>query len=131
MSVKKVMYVIFFTNPAILIAAPKSKSVNAKFYKLKKYFQNQQPATSLHGVRLLHDNASSHKANIVREYQKQEKVAELPFLTLLIRQILSKYDFFPISEAKKTPPFWKKISNAKNSQFGYFPVSEQNTSKRL
>ena len=35
MSIKKVMYVIFFTNqgPAIKIAAPKRKSVNARFYK--------------------------------------------------------------------------------------------------
>ena len=46
MSIKKVMYVIFFTNqgPAIQIAVPKGKSVNARFYKgnvlhkLKKYF---------------------------------------------------------------------------------------------
>ena len=46
MSIKKVMYVIFFTNqgPAIQIAVPKGKSVNVRFYKgnvlhkLKKYF---------------------------------------------------------------------------------------------
>ena len=45
-SIKKVMYVIFFTNqgPAIQTAKPKGKSVNARFYKgnvlhkLKKYF---------------------------------------------------------------------------------------------
>ena len=86
MSIKKVMYVIFFTNqgPAIQITVLKSKSVNAKFYKgkvlpkLKKYFKNRRPATGLRGVRLLHDNASSHKAAIVREYLKQEKVVELP-----------------------------------------------------
>ena len=75
MSIKKVMYVIFYTNqgPAIQIAVPKGKSVNASFYKgnvlhkLKKYFLSRRPATGLHGVRLLHDNASSHKAAIVRE----------------------------------------------------------------
>ena len=69
------MYVIFFTNqgPAIQIAVPKGKSVNAKFYKgkvlhrLKKYFLNRRPATGLRGVRLLHDNASSRKVAIVRE----------------------------------------------------------------
>ena len=35
MSIKKVMYVILFTNqgPAIQIAVPKGKSVNARFYK--------------------------------------------------------------------------------------------------
>ena len=88
MSIKEVMYVIFFTNqdPAIQIAVPKGKAVNARFYKgkiihkLKKYFLNRRPATGLRGVRLLHDNASSHKAVIVREYLKQEKVVELPHL---------------------------------------------------
>ena len=68
--------VIFLTNqcPAIQIAVPKGKSVNAKFYKgnalhkLKKYFLSRRPATGLRGVRLLHD-----KAAIVREYLKQGK----------------------------------------------------------
>ena len=80
------MYVILFTNqdPAIQIAVPKGKSVNFRFYKgnvlqkLKKYFLSRRRATGLRGVRLLHDNASSHKAAIVREYLKQEKVVELP-----------------------------------------------------
>ena len=127
MSIKKVMYVVFFTNqgPAIQIALPKGKSVNARFYKgkvlpkLKKYFLNRRPATGLRGVRLLHDNASSHKAAIVREYLKQEKVVELP------------HPFFPIPEAQKTPR-WKKYSIKRaKSRFGYFSVSEQYTSKRL
>ena len=80
MSIKKVMYVIFFTNqgPAIQIAIPKGKSINARFYKgnvlhkLKKCFLSRQPATGLRGVRLSQDNASSHKAAIVHEYLKQE-----------------------------------------------------------
>ena len=35
MKIKKVMYVIFFTNegPAIQIAGPRCKSINARFYK--------------------------------------------------------------------------------------------------
>ena len=68
------MYVIYFTNqgPAIQIAVLNGKSVNARFYKgnvlhkLKKYFLSRRPATGLHGVRLLHDNASSQKAATVR-----------------------------------------------------------------
>ena len=68
-SIKKVMYVIFFTNqgPAIQIAVPKGKSVNARFnkgnvlHKLKKYFRSRRPATGLHGVRLLHYNGSYTK----------------------------------------------------------------------
>ena len=86
MSIKKVMYVIFFTNqgPAIQIAVPKGKSANSRFYKgnvlHKKYFLSRRPATGLHGVRLLHDNASSYKAAIIREYLKEEKAVELPHL---------------------------------------------------
>ena len=82
---QRVMLVIFFKKqcPANQIAVPKGKSVNARFYKgnvlhkLKKYFLSRRPATGLRGVRLLHDNASSHKAAIVRVYLKQEKVVEL------------------------------------------------------
>ena len=76
MSIKKVMYVIFFTNqgPAIQIAVPKGKSANARFYKgnalhkLKNYFLSRRPATGIHSVRLLHDNALSHKTAIVSQY---------------------------------------------------------------
>jgi histone-lysine N-methyltransferase SETMAR len=47
-------------------------------HELKTYFKNRRPATGLRGVKLLHDNASSHKAVIVREFLKQEKVVEFP-----------------------------------------------------
>ena len=121
------MYVIFFTNqgPAIQIAVPKGKSVNAKFYKgkvlhkLKKYFLNHQPATGLCGVRLLHDNASSHKAAIVREYLKQEKFVELPH---------PPYSpdlapcFFPIPEAQKNTSLEEDIKRAKMSVQLFFSV---------
>jgi hypothetical protein len=64
----------FLTNqgPAIQVAVPKGKSVNAKFYKghvlykFKKYFKTSRPATVLRTLRLLHDNASAHKAAIAR-----------------------------------------------------------------
>ena len=101
------MYVIFFTNqgPAIQIAVPKGKSVNAKFYKgkvlhkLKKYFLNRRPATGLRGVRLLHDNASSHKVAIVCKYLKQEKVVEL--LHPPYSPDLAPCDFFLFLRLKK------------------------------
>jgi hypothetical protein len=87
------MYIIFFTNegPAIQIDVPKGKSVNAKFYKgkvfhkLKKYFNNLRP---VNGLRLLHDNASSHKVAIV-----WNKKLLSSFLTLLVRQILPLVTF--------------------------------------
>jgi hypothetical protein len=70
---------------------------------------------------LLHENASSHKAAIEQEYQKQENVVELPQPSHSPE--LALCDFFSFSEAQKTP-CWKKISNAKKSRFSYFPVSE-------
>ena len=128
MSFKKIMYVIFFTNqgPAIQIAVPKGKSVNARLYKgnvlhkLKKYFLSRQPAT----VRLLHDNASSHKAAIVRKYLKQEKVVELPHPPY-------SPDLAPCdSRLKKNTSLEENIKRAKIS-VRLFSVAEQYTSKRL
>ena len=71
----------------------------AKMKRLKKYFLNRRPATGLRGVRLLHDNASSHKVAIVREYLKQEKVVELPHPPYL--PDLAPCDFFLFPRLKK------------------------------
>jgi len=84
--VKKVLNCIFFTNngPAIQNPVPKGKSVTAKFYKnvvlkkLQKYFYKRRPKHGLKYVSLLHDNASSHKAQIVADFLKQQKVRVLP-----------------------------------------------------
>jgi histone-lysine N-methyltransferase SETMAR len=69
-------------GPAFQIAIPKGKYVNTfhkgkVLHKLKKYSKIRRTATGLRGVRLLHENASSRNAIIVREYLKQEKVVEL------------------------------------------------------
>ena len=45
-------------------------------HKIKKNIISRR-VTGLYGVRLLHYNASSHKAAIVRKYLKQEKVVKL------------------------------------------------------
>ena len=68
--------------------------------RLKKYFLNRRPATGLRGVRLLHDNASSHKAAIVREYLKQEKVVELQHPPY--HQILPRVNFSYSRGSKNT-----------------------------
>lgn len=83
LSVKKVLYVIFFTNKgkALQIPVPKGKSVTAKFYKnvvlkkLEKYFLKRRPATGLKYIHLLHDNASSHTAEIVKTFLKEKQVS--------------------------------------------------------
>lgn len=71
MNVRKVINA-FFT-----IFLPKGKYINAKFYESnilhkKGNISKRQPATGCSGVRLLHDNASSHKAILERENLKQE-----------------------------------------------------------
>ena len=123
MSIKKVMYVIFFTNqgPAIQIAIPKCKSVNARLYKgnvlhkLKKYFLSRRPATGLRGVRWLHDNASSHKAAIVRKYLTQEKVVELPHPPY-------SPDLVPCNSRLKNTSLEENIKRAKISVRLFFSV---------
>jgi histone-lysine N-methyltransferase SETMAR len=62
------------------------------------------------GVRLLHDNALSHKSAIVREYLKQEKAVELPHPPY--SPDLVPCDIFLFKRLKKTP-CWKKILKAK------------------
>ena len=82
MSVKKVMYVMFFTNKgkALQIVVPNGKSVAAKFYKnvilrkLENYFLKKGRKTGLKYIYVLHDNASSHKAGIVKEFLKEKKM---------------------------------------------------------
>ena len=70
--------------------------------RLKKYFLNRRPAAGLRGVRLLHDNALSHKAAIVREYLKQEKVVKLPHPPY--SPDLAPCDFFLFPRLKKHLP---------------------------
>ena len=80
--------------------------------RLKKYFLNRRPATGLRGVRLLHDNASSHKAAIVREYLKQEKVVELPHPPY--SPDLAPCDFFLFPRLKKKTLAGRKYQTRKN-----------------
>ena len=67
-------------GPEIQIAVPKSNSVTGKFYrdnvlkKLKQYYSKRRPKSEIKNIRLLHDYAPSHKAGIVTEFLKQEKV---------------------------------------------------------
>ena len=85
-TVKKALYGIFFTNmgPAFQISVPKGRTVTGKFYKnvvlrkLKNYYKSRRPKTGLNYVRLLHDNASAHKARIVTDFFESEKVTDLP-----------------------------------------------------
>ena len=72
---------------------------------------------------MLHDNASSHKAAIVREYLKQEKVVELPHPPY-------SPDLAPCDSTLNKHFAGRKHQGAK-ILVDYFSVSEQYTSKRL
>ena len=93
MSVKKVMYAIFFSmqGPVIQSAVPKGKGVTGKFYrdtvlnKLKSYYTKRRQKSGIKNIRLLHDNAPSHKAGIVTEFLQREKVTILPHPPLFTR----------------------------------------------
>ena len=116
MSIKKVMYVIFFTNqsPAIQIAVPKGKSVNARFYKgkvlhkFKKYFLNRRPATGLPRCQVVARQCfvtqSVHSTRISETGKGCRGSA--PFLFTRY----CPFRLFPIPEPQKTPR-WKKMSN--------------------
>ena len=77
-SVKKFMYAIFFNTKGlpIQVPVPKGKSMNARFYKKKKkvlrklvrFFQKRRPKMGIWGMYLLHDKASSHKAESVTSF---------------------------------------------------------------
>ena len=103
----------------------KGKSVNARFYKttvlrkLKKYFKNRRPTTGLASVNLQHGNVSSHKASIVQDFLKPEKVAVLPHPPYL--PDLSPCDFSLFPRLKKD--FFMVEKFVQTTQFCNIPVS--------
>ena len=102
-TVMKVLYVIFFDNngPVRQIPVPKGRTATAKFYKnvvlrkLKKYYKTRRPKTGLKHLRLLHDNASAHKAHLVTEVLESEKVTVLPHSPFSLDRVPCDYFLFP------------------------------------
>ena len=75
----RMLYATFFDSkgPVLHIPVPKGSSVTGKFYResvltqLVDFYQKRRPLTSVHGMKLLHDNAPAHKSATVQEYQKE------------------------------------------------------------
>ena len=75
MSVQKLMHDIFFPTqgPPIQIDVPKGRGVTGNFYRdkvlknLERYNSKHRPKSGIKNIRLVHDNAPSHKAGIVTE----------------------------------------------------------------
>ena len=73
------LYAIFFDSkgPVLQISVPKGSSVTVKFFResvltqLVDFYQKHRPCTGVRGMKLLHDNAPSHKSAMEQEYLKE------------------------------------------------------------
>ena len=103
----KKMYAIFFNSswPVVQVPCPSGHTVTGRFYKnsvlmkVKEFYNKKRPSKAWSGVHLLHDNASSHKCEVVRSFLASEKVKVLnhpPY-----SPDLSPCDFFLFPRLKK------------------------------
>ena len=73
---KKVMYATAFEafGPVAQVCIPKGQYVTGSFYctqvltEVNKHYKESRPRTGPRGIKLLHDNASSHKTKQVTAY---------------------------------------------------------------
>ena len=79
------MYTIFFNSsgPGIQVPCPSGHTVTGRFYKnsvlkkVKEFYNKKRPSKGWSGVQLLHDNASSHKCDVVKSFLASEKAKVL------------------------------------------------------
>ena len=79
------MYAILFNSsgPVVQVPCPSGHTVTDQFYKnsllkeVKEFYNKKRPSKGWSGVHLLHDNASSHKCEIVKPFLASEKVKVL------------------------------------------------------
>ena len=106
-SSKKMFYAIFFNSsgPVIHVPCPSGHTITGRFYKnsvlkkVKEFYNKKQSSKGWSGVHLLHDNASSHKCEVVKSFLASEKVNVLnhpPY-----SPDLSPCDFFLFPKLKK------------------------------
>ena len=80
-SSKKMLYAIFFNSsgPVVQVPCPSGHTVTGRFYKnsvlkkVKEFYNKKRPSKGWSGVHLLHDNASSHKCEVM-SFLASEKV---------------------------------------------------------
>ena len=81
----KKMYAIFFNSsgPVFQVPCPSGHIVTGRFYKnsvlkkVKEFYNKKRPSKGWSGVHLLHDNAFSHKSEVVKSFLASEKVKVL------------------------------------------------------
>ena len=106
-SLKKMLYAIFFysSGPVFQVPCPSGHTVIGRFYKnsvlkkVKEFYNKKRPSKGWSGVHLLHDNASSHKCEVVKSFLASEKVKVLNHP--LYSPDLSPCDFFLFPRHKK------------------------------
>ena len=84
-SLKKMLYAIFFnaSGPVAQVPCPSGHTVTGWFYKnsvlkkVKEFYNKKRPRKGWSGLHLLHDNASSHKCEVVKSFLASEKVKVL------------------------------------------------------
>ena len=84
-SLKKRLYAIFFNSsgPVVQEPCPSGHTVTGRFYKksvlkkVKEFYNKKRSSKRWSGVHLLHDNASSHKCEVVKSFLSSEKVKVL------------------------------------------------------
>ena len=83
-SSEKTLYTIFFysSEPVIQVPRPSGHTVTGRFYKnsvlkkVKEFYNKKRPSKGRSGVHLLHNNASSHKCEVM-SFLASEKVKVL------------------------------------------------------
>ena len=103
----KKMYAVFFNSsgPVVQVPCLSGHTVTGRFYKnsvlkkVKEFSNKKQPSKGWSGVHLLHDNASSHKCEVVKSFLASEKVKALNHLPY--SPDLSPCDFFLFPRLKK------------------------------
>ena len=106
-SSKKMLYAVFFNSsgPVVQVPCPSGHTVTGRFYKssvlkkVKEFYNKKCISKRWSGVHLLHDNASSHKCEVVKSFLASVKVKVLnnpPY-----SPSLSPCDFFLFPRLKK------------------------------
>ena len=101
------LYAIFFNSsgPVVQVPCPSGHTVNDRFYKnsllkkVKEFYNKKRPGKGWSEVNLLHDNASSHKCEVVKSFLASEKVKVLNRPSY--SPDLSPCDFFLFPRLKK------------------------------
>ena len=81
-SSKKMLYAVFLNSsgPVVQVPCPSGHTVTGRFYKnsvlkkVKEFYNKKRPSKRWSGVHLLHEDASSHKCEVVKSFLASEKV---------------------------------------------------------